>query len=150
MHRLTLNRSYFPLGTNGLLYYNNELICSTIELPWNDNKQETSCIPEGIYALELIPSEDYDMVIRLLDVPGREGIDIHPANDALKELKGCIAPVSKTTGEGKGVYSRRAFYKLRDILIEILQEYGDCELIVTSDGTMVIEAEAIDMSEWSF
>ncbi len=133
-----------------MLYYNNELICSTIELPWNDNKQETSCIPEGIYALELIPSEDYDMVIRLLDVPGREGIDIHPANDALKELKGCIAPVSKTTGEGKGVYSRRAFYKLRDILIEILQEYGDCELIVTSDGTMVIEAEAIDMSEWSF
>ena len=90
------------------------------------------------------------MGIRPLDVPGREGIDIHPANDALKELKGCIAPVSKTTGEGKGVYSRRAFYKLRDILIEILQEYGDCELIVTSDGTMVIEAEAIDMSEWSF
>ena len=27
---------------------------------------------------------------------------IHPANDALQELKGCIAPVSFLTGVGKG------------------------------------------------
>lgn len=45
-------------------------------------------------------------------VEERDVILIHPANDALKELKGCIAPVSILTGEGKGSQSRIALEKI--------------------------------------
>jgi C4-dicarboxylate transporter len=37
---------------------------------------------------------------------------IHPANNAKKELKGCIAPVTSLTGIGTGSASRFAFEKL--------------------------------------
>jgi hypothetical protein len=49
----------------------------------------------------------------LIDVPGRDLILIHPANDANKELLGCIAPVTKLTGKGKGSGSKKAFKKLK-------------------------------------
>jgi hypothetical protein len=37
---------------------------------------------------------------------------IHPANDANKELQGCIAPVSSLTGIAKGLQSRSVFQKI--------------------------------------
>ncbi len=48
-----------------------------------------------------------------MDVPGRDLILIHPANDAELELLGCIAPVTKHTGIGKGSASRKALEKLK-------------------------------------
>ena len=48
----------------------------------------------------------------LKDVPNRSLILVHPANDAVKELKGCIAPVSKLIAEGKGTESRKALEKI--------------------------------------
>lgn len=51
------------------------------------------------------------------NVPGREEIFIHPANDAMRELKGCIAPVSKIIGEGLGSNSRKAFRKFMDMTL---------------------------------
>jgi hypothetical protein len=55
-------------------------------------------------------------------VNDRELILIHPANDALKELRGCIAPVSILTGPGKGILSRNAFQKLVSIVFEAQQK----------------------------
>jgi hypothetical protein len=43
-----------------------------------------------------------------MNVSGREYILIHPANEALRELKGCIAPVLFITGAGKGIRSSPA------------------------------------------
>ena len=37
---------------------------------------------------------------------------IAPANNALKELQGCIAPVTYLTGIGKGLYSKPQHTKL--------------------------------------
>lgn len=48
-----------------------------------------------------------------MDVPGRDLILIHPANDAKLELLGCIAPVTAHTGIGKGSASRKALEKLK-------------------------------------
>ncbi len=146
--KFTLNRSYYPLGTNGLLYLGDELICFTIELPWFDNKQEVSCIIEGTYVMTIIDHEDYGKVIRLETVPGRSGIDFHPANNALKELKGCIAPVSKLTGEGLGTYSRRAFDKLMEKVIQANRDGLECVLHITSDGTVVLIKDLINMDAW--
>ena len=111
---LILERNYLPRGTNGKLYLKGQNIpfCYTIELPWQQNAPQHSCIPEGTYTVVLRSSEKFKTHLHILDVPGREWILIHPANDALTELRGCIAPVSVHTGEGSGTLSRRAFEKL--------------------------------------
>lgn len=65
----------------------------------------------------------------LQDVPGRLFILIHPANDAMLELKGCIAPVTKLTGEGKGIASRMATEGLFK-LVERLSRNGPVFLTI--------------------
>jgi len=109
---LVLFRGYLRKGANGALFCNGKLICFTIELPWRNNQKRISCIPEGSYKVEKRFSEKFGNHLELKNVINRSLILIHPANNALKELKGCIAPVSKITGEGVGNSSRRAMLKL--------------------------------------
>lgn len=108
-----LERIYHDRWTEGSLYLNNVLLCHTLELPWKGNKRNISCIPEGIYPLRKRSSRKYRNHLILDEVEGRDYILIHPANDALKELRGCIAPVLQLSGNGQGSYSRLA---LRQIL----------------------------------
>ena len=110
---LVLNRIYFPEGTQGVLEWNGTLICYTIELPWLGNQRRISCIPEGDYFLQLRFSPKFKWHFLLMDVPGRDMILIHPANDAKLELLGCIAPVTVHTGIGKGSASRKALARLK-------------------------------------
>ena len=110
---LVLNRTYFPEGTQGVLEWNGTLICYTIELPWLGNQRRISCIPEGEYLLQLRFSPKFKWHFLLMDVPGRDLILIHPANDAKLELLGCIAPVTVHTGIGKGSASRKALSRLK-------------------------------------
>jgi hypothetical protein len=119
---LELIRTYFPNGTNGELFYNGKRICFTIELPWLNNKPQVSCIPEGRYELEKRYSKKYEHHLQLKAVAKRSNILIHPANDALKELKGCIAPVSILTAEGKGLRSRIARDKLHKLVYPKLEK----------------------------
>lgn len=104
----TLKRTYLTLATHGELFYKQEKIAETIELPWKQNQQRISCIPEGIYVLRKRYSEKFKWHYVLVSVPNRTGILIHPANNAPKELQGCIAPVTKITDVGVGVQSRKA------------------------------------------
>ena len=119
---LEIRRTYFLNGTNGEIWFNHELLCYSIELPWEENKKEISCIPEGIYPLQRRCDEHFGWHFQVMDVPGRDFILIHPANDAKKELKGCIAPVSILTGEGKGDSSRAMFTKLKSILFPVMNK----------------------------
>jgi hypothetical protein len=75
----------------------------TIELPWKNNQAGVSCIPEGKYDLVKRWSPKFGSHLQILNVPGRELILIHPANDALLELRGCIAPVCLLTGAGNKI-----------------------------------------------
>ena len=104
---LELTRTYFPNGCNGSIYCGGVFICHTIELPWRDNAKSTSCIPEGRYEIQKRYSPRFKWHLLVKGVPGRSVILIHPANDALKELKGCIAPVCTLTAEGKGLLSKK-------------------------------------------
>jgi hypothetical protein len=88
------------------------VICFTIELPWRNNEQRVSCIPEGRYELTRRYSPRFGWHLLVNNVVKREFILIHAFNDALKESKGCIAPVSVCTGEGKGNNSRLSLKKL--------------------------------------
>jgi hypothetical protein len=119
---LVLFRTYLTEGTNGTLYANNSFQCYTIELPWVDNLPRMSCIPEGRYELKKRYSPRFKDHLLVKGVPGRSLVLLHPANDALKELKGCIAPVSSLDGAGKGSASRKACKKLLQLVYEALDK----------------------------
>jgi hypothetical protein len=130
---LELIRTYFPNGTNGELYFNGKRLSFTIELPWLHNKPQISCIPEGRYELEKRYSEHFGWHLHLLAVANRSLVLIHPANDAVKELKGCIAPVSILQAEGKGLRSRIAFEKLKAIVFPELEKGAKVFIIIKSN-----------------
>ncbi len=117
---LVLMRVYHAGGTNGTLYHNGKVVCHTIELPWRDNRRQVSCVPEGRDSLYRDHFPQQGDQLALADVPGRAGILIHPANDASRELRGCIAPVTKHTGPGKGIHSRVALERLKALVYPVL------------------------------
>ncbi|QYH39205.1 hypothetical protein GYM62_10520 [Algoriphagus sp. NBT04N3] len=118
---LILTRSYYPEGTNGKLRDGEQLVCSTIELPWRENQRMVSSIPEGRYELVKRYTDKRGWHLLVKNVPNRSGILFHPANDALKELKGCIAPVSKVIGPGKGTDSKTADSRLKTLVFEAME-----------------------------
>ena len=119
---LILNRKYTAKGTNGELILNGERVCYTIELPWKNNQSQVSCIPEGVYELKKRYSPRFKEHLILSGVVRRKYILIHPANDALQELKGCIAPVTQLTGEGKGTESRKAMQQIKKVIYPLLEK----------------------------
>ena len=130
---LELIRSYFPNGSNGEIFLDGKRICFTIELPWLNNQQKISCIPEGRYELEKIYSEKFGWHLHLLNVKGRDGILIHAANDAKKELTGCIAPVSILKAEGYGLRSRIALDNLKAIVFPALENKEQVFITIKSN-----------------
>ena len=112
---IEINRVYENTGTNGKLSIDGIVICSTIELPWKDNATGSSCIPEGKYEVKRRFSEKHGNHLIVINVQKRDLILFHPANNAIEELRGCIAPVSKITGPGKGILSKVAFEKVRGL-----------------------------------
>ena len=130
---LVIFRTYHTDGVNGVLYANNSFQCYTIELPWEDNLPEHSCIPEGRYELKKRYSTKFGRHLLVENVKGRALILIHPANDALKELRGCIAPVSILRGPGKGILSRIAFNKVLS-LVDKARESETIFLTIQTDN----------------
>lgn len=116
---LELIRTYFPNGTNGEILLQ---LCNSIELPWLDNQHQISCVPEGRYELKKRYSPKFGWHLQLMNVPGRDLILMHPANDAVKELEGCIAPVSFLIAEGKGSESRKALEKITSLIFPELEK----------------------------
>ena len=129
---LILSRTYFPEGTNGILECEGKFICNTIELPWKKNETKVSCITEGKYFIRKRYSKKFQWHLEVLNVKNRSLILFHPANNALSELNGCIAPVTKLSGPGLGLMSRKAFAKLKDLVYKALDGRESVELIVQS------------------
>lgn len=132
MMRIELKRIYHPDGTNGVLSYQGKKICETIELPWRQNKRMVSCIPEGQYRLIRRMHAKHGDQLAVVNVPQREAILIHPANFALSELQGCIAPVTKCTAPGKGNYSGVAVERLKRLIYPVLEEDEAVYLFISS------------------
>ncbi|MGJ8743690.1 DUF5675 family protein [Polaribacter sp.] len=115
---LLLQRAYFKEGTNGTLFRSGKFLCHTIELPWKNNKRNISCIPEGEYQIEPRFSKRFQHHLILKAVKSRSYILFHPANDAKRDLEGCIAPVNYLRGIGKGIYSKDAMQKLLSLVYQ--------------------------------
>ena len=129
---LELSRTYFPDGTNGKLECEGKFICYTIELPWKNNETKVSCIPDGKYFIKKRYSRKFKWHLEVIDVKNRKFILFHPANNALKELNGCIAPVTKISGPGLGLQSRLAFAKLKNLVYGALDSTETVLLIIKS------------------
>ncbi len=134
---LVLTRTYFPEGTQGVLEWNGTIVCYTIELPWLGNQRRISCVPEGEYILQKRFSPKFKWHLHLMNVLGRDLILIHPANDAKKELLGCIAPVTNHTGIGKGSSSRKALEKLKMLVYAALERKEEIKISIQSKKEIV-------------
>lgn len=95
-----LERVYLPTETLGSIYDPHAgLVAKSMELPWADNQNNISCVPEGIYEVTKeppIPANDPRGFkerkywhFRFKSVPKRKGILIHKIT-YVKDLQGCI------------------------------------------------------------
>jgi len=128
-----MERSYHQEGTHGSLFFNSRFLCFTIELPWLDNLQSKSCIPEGTYELVARFSKKLGNHLLVKNVPNRNLILLHPANYAKDELLGCIAPVSELTSIGVGTNSRRAMQKILSLCHQAFERKGTVLLTIKSN-----------------
>ncbi|MBB1149755.1 hypothetical protein H4K35_06350 [Myroides sp. NP-2] len=124
MRTLVLHRLYLPEATHGLLQFDGQDICLTLELPWVANQAYISCIPEGTYPVFHRHNERFKSHLEVKKVPDRTLILFHPANNAKYDLKGCIAPVSQLLTPIWGSRSRLAMRKLLDTVEEALIDEG--------------------------
>ncbi len=129
---LFLTRQYFHGGTNGKLRCAGRVICSTIELPWRQNRSGISCIPEGKYGIARRYSRRFGWHLEVVGVPDRSLILIHPANNAQLELRGCIAPVTVISGAGLGLQSRKACAALAALVFAALEREEEVMIVVES------------------
>ncbi|MBM7555602.1 DUF5675 family protein [Halanaerobacter jeridensis] len=109
-------------STMGNLYLNGKKIGYTLELPWNENKQNESRIPAGNYnafirEADTSSSWNYD-VIQLKNVPNRTAIQIHRGNRP-DHTVGCILP-----GLGKGLNRVWSSEKALNKLLNQAQDGG--------------------------
>ena len=132
-HTLVLRRIYGEQGTNGTIYFQGEKICHTIELPWRNNLQRLSCIPEGRYKLEKRKYTKHGEQIGIPSVLGREAILIHAANNAMKHLLGCIGPVTTLTGEGRGDESGKALGKLKALVYSLWGQGDEVFIVIRNE-----------------
>jgi hypothetical protein len=76
-------------GTFGIMTVNNQQLCVTCEDPWNGNKNNISCIPEGVYKVLRRESPKYKHHWHVQNVPSRSLILIHNGNTT-NDTEGCI------------------------------------------------------------
>ena len=118
---IELQRLYRDGWTEGMILIKGVVVCRSIELGWANNERNVSCVPEGVYPVAIIQHPKFGECLSVESVKGRAGILVHVANDAQKELRGCIAPVFSSGGNGKGQYSKLAL----GYIIENLKRSGE-------------------------
>jgi len=84
-------------GTIGTMLVNGESFCTTLELPWLNNKRNVSCIPTGTYECYRVYSElvykiskgKHKETFEIGDVPNRTYCRFHAGNTP-KDTGGCV------------------------------------------------------------
>lgn len=135
---LTLKRTYLQEGTHGTFIFPDGKKLDTLELPWNDNKQRVSCIPEGEYILRKRYSpvvkrssgQEFSRGWEVTDVENRTYIMIHPGN-YVRNFLGCIGVGLSKGFQGNSPViwnSRAAFRKF----MSYMEAHEEWTLIVES------------------
>ena len=76
-------------GIFGVLKLEGRCFCVTLELPWYDNQNDISAIPDGTYTCYRFQSPTHGLVWELQAVPNRMYVQIHAGN-TVKDTLGCI------------------------------------------------------------
>ncbi len=136
---------YLPGSTIGRLFIDGAFECFTLEDGIRTHKVDgETAIPAGAYSLVINYSPRFKADLpRLLDVPGFEGILIHPGNTSA-DTRGCIL-VGRSWQDGSEAIgeSRVAFAALKDKLaaaiargeqvsVHVMQENAPAELATRS------------------
>ena len=125
---LIIRDQFTDKSTLGKLYLNGEFYGHTLELSWQDNKKNVSCIPKGVYDVsKRHPEESASYKYQHLlveNVPDRNYILFHIGNYP-KDTNGCIL-LGNTRALNFVGDSRNAFYNL----MYDLQPYNKLELII--------------------
>ena len=98
---VVITREYLPTHTLGIVScyneYGNGFSCKSIELAWQNNKKNVSCIPVDNYFCAWTKSSKFSKkkgspvyTYEVRNVPNRSGIRIHSAT-YVRHLQGCIA-----------------------------------------------------------
>lgn len=105
--------------TLGELFIGRHHICWTCEDPEREVKvMHETCIPRGRYQIKRTFSNRFQHVMPLLlDVPGFDGIRIHPGN-TVADTSGCILPgmVRRDNGVGESQLAYREVLKWLDAI----------------------------------
>jgi hypothetical protein len=121
-------------STQGAFYIDEKFYCWSLELPWKDNEDNVSCIPEGTYKVIVDHSESKQrMLPHILDVPSRAGIRVHVANFP-SEIKGCIS-LGKIAKADSVFDSGGAFNPFFSLLLESISKGEECTLEIIRDNT---------------
>lgn len=75
--------------TLGIVCFNGLPLFFTLEPPWNNNQENVSCIPTGVYRVAPVLHDDFGHTLLVQNVLRRTGIYFHCGNLA-KETNGCI------------------------------------------------------------
>ena len=113
-------------------------ICRTLELDWQNNNRNVSCIPEGVYKIRQRKVGKYfnaykkrwghEYSIEIEGVEGRSAILIHTGNST-KDTRGCVLVGNESYivgGQWRIGASRNAY----SFLYNILDDYKDCEIVI--------------------
>lgn len=126
-----------PEGTFGEARFSkgvDQFAIHSLELPNHGNTHDDSRIPAGSYIAYIMASAHFGRdVLRLISVPGREAIEVHPGNFAgdraqgyHADVRGCIllglGTGMLTTPEGK---RQRAVIKSNAALDMVLDAMGE-------------------------
>ena len=133
MKKLELIRTYLPDRTIGVISADGYTI-NTLERPWDDNKVNVSCIPEGSYIVKRDTTGKHQW-FSIQDVSGRTFIEMH-GGTIPTHSDGCILV-------GSGFYDN---YNLKDSaagLGALLRRVRDNDFMLT-----IRAAKAGDWSEY--
>lgn len=101
----------------GLLFYDQDFVAYTLELPWKNNERNISCIPWGRYKVSWHVSPKFGETLHVYNTPSRSGIIIHAGNYA-RDTRGCILLGRTTDWKQKIGASGPAMGDLRRLVAE--------------------------------
>jgi len=77
--------------TLGVLLVDGRLFCYTLELPWRDNRNDISRIPDGHYRVRKYMSPKHAKLMwGIEDVKNRQGVILGEVGNTAKDTLGCI------------------------------------------------------------
>ena len=113
-------------ATYGVLIHKNIPFAVTLELPWNDNLPNISCIPLGWYNCKRINSPTHGNCFEITNVRGRTHILFHKGNIP-EHTEGCVLlgeAFDPVRGKNGIIYSGHAY----DQFMALLKNEDKCTL----------------------